>query len=170
MTPQAQDFLSRLEGLNPDTNDDLVGDLYDITDPLREDSSARQFLEAMLQFMESHPEADFGAPGPLVSIIEQHRGFYENLLAQSIARAPMYATLNMVNRILNSGLEDAERVKWLKPSSAFKLTQHFPRGFVNKRQSIWSSNVQTADKSVQRTSRPLSVKCSPKSPLQKTTS
>jgi hypothetical protein len=51
-------------------------------------------------------------PGPLVSLLERHRGRYERLLSESVKRKPTHMTLWMVNRILNSDVDDADRAYW----------------------------------------------------------
>ena len=68
--------------------------------------------EVIFRFMEEHPQADFGAPGPIVHAMEELGG-YEEALAESIMRRPIPHTLWMVSRILNSDLAPAERQRWL---------------------------------------------------------
>jgi hypothetical protein len=55
---------------------------------------------------------DLGTPGPLVHTLEDWRGLYEPLLAESIRRKPVPLTVWMVNRILNVNPPDAE--SWLR--------------------------------------------------------
>lgn len=63
---------------------------------------ARAVIEGVLGFMESHPEIEFGNPGPLVHHLEQFSlEFYVPLLSASIERAPTEHTLWMLNRIIN---------------------------------------------------------------------
>ena len=113
MNPEPEEFLSQLEQLRPDSNDYLESDLYELTGPLRNGPKVPELLETLFRFMEAHPEADFGAPGPLVHLIEQHRGAYEQLLSESVNRNPMYTTLHMLNRLLNTDLTKEERERWL---------------------------------------------------------
>lgn len=112
MTPRAQEFLQRLEDLKPDGNDHLEYGLYQITEPLASDPNVPELLEAMFRFMEAHPHADYGIPGPLVHVIERYPGIYESLLEESLARAPMSTTVHMVNRQLNADLSADERRRW----------------------------------------------------------
>ncbi len=60
-------------------------------------------IEPLLHLMESHPEADFGSPGPIVHFAEEFYGKgYEEILVQSIQRKPTGHTLWMLNRIVNT--------------------------------------------------------------------
>jgi hypothetical protein len=62
--------------------------------------------EAILRFMEEHPDLDYGMPGPLVRIVEQRFGDgYEDLLVDSINRRVTMHTLSMLNRITNGSQE-----------------------------------------------------------------
>ncbi|HEX4326236.1 MAG TPA: hypothetical protein VH105_05415 [Burkholderiales bacterium] len=66
-------------------------------------------VKSVLGFMEQHPGWDFGTPGALVHFVEKfHRKGYQELLVQSVGRAPTVHTLWMLNRIIN-GEQDAER-------------------------------------------------------------
>lgn len=59
-------------------------------------------IEGVLKFMESHPEIDFGAPGPLVHRLEASSlELYLPHLLASIDRRPTVHTLGMLNRIIN---------------------------------------------------------------------
>jgi hypothetical protein len=64
-------------------------------------------VRAILEFMETHPDVDLGAPGPLVHFVEQlyERGYEPELLA-SLRRRPVPHTIWMLHRIIN-GTRDA---------------------------------------------------------------
>jgi hypothetical protein len=63
--------------------------------------------------MERFPAEDFGSPGPLVGALEEMPGF-EGLLRESVARRPTQTTVWMVNRLLNSPLDEATRAAWME--------------------------------------------------------
>jgi hypothetical protein len=67
-------------------------------------------MPAMFDVMERLDHADLGSPGPLVHTIEGWPG-YENLLADSLRRKPSPLTVWMVNRILNTHLDNVDA--WL---------------------------------------------------------
>jgi hypothetical protein len=65
-------------------------------------------VEAVLRFMEEHPEIDYGAPGPLVHLIEgfwnkdaRSADCYDRLVVASIERKPTAHTAWLLNRIIN---------------------------------------------------------------------
>lgn len=66
---------------------------------------------AFFELMERLPDSDLGSPGELVHTMEQHIGSYEDLLEDSLRRAPTYLTVWMANRILN--VPSADRNRWL---------------------------------------------------------
>ena len=59
-------------------------------------------VEAILRFMENHPDVDFGTPGPLVHFVEAfHARGYEQRLVESLQRTPTPHTLWLLNRLIN---------------------------------------------------------------------
>lgn len=59
-------------------------------------------VEAILAFMESHSELEYGTPGPLVHFVETYRDRgYSQLLTASVSRRPTAHTLWMLNRLIN---------------------------------------------------------------------
>ena len=83
----------------------------EILDKITEDDGSIEYVDAILRFMESNPNVDYGMPGPVVHYIERYflQG-YEQLLFESLTRKPIQHTLWMLNRILNSPkLEDREK-------------------------------------------------------------
>ena len=72
-------------------------------------------VRPILLFMESHPQIDYGGPGPLVHFMERHyksdegyRTTYEELVVESIRRRPTAHTVFLLNRLIN-GSKEAEK-------------------------------------------------------------
>jgi hypothetical protein len=71
-------------------------------------------VPAMFAVMERYPDADLGAPGPLVHSIERLPvAEFEPLLRASVERQPGQLNVWMVNRILNSQLPAQHREELL---------------------------------------------------------
>ncbi len=79
--------------------DGLVHELYKLTAKWDEESIGSEAVEPILQFMESHPDLDYGSPGPLVQFVESRR--HEDKLIESIERRPTFHTMWMLNRLIN---------------------------------------------------------------------
>jgi len=89
-----------------------VARLYEILDGFDSLPGRDRAIQSMFELMERFPDADLGAPGPLVHEIEAIDG-YQAFLRQSLRRRPTDLTLWMVNRILNSELDEESRRSWL---------------------------------------------------------
>jgi hypothetical protein len=105
------DIATALEQLDPD-DPDFVSGLGAVMQAFAARGDGERSYAAIFRFMERHPDADFGAPGPIVHVLEELGG-YEDALAESIRRKPIAHTLWMVNRILNAELPSSERERWL---------------------------------------------------------
>lgn len=71
-------------------------------------------VEPILAFMETRPDIDFGAPGPLVHFVETFHGMgYEERLAASLQRKPTAVTVWMLNRLINGTQLVEARRKWI---------------------------------------------------------
>jgi hypothetical protein len=97
---------------------DFIIDPYGVIDRLRAASQEILALPqpldaapAMFELLERFPAEHFGTPGPLVGALEEIPG-YEPLLRESVARKPTQHTVWMVNRLLNSPLDEATRAGW----------------------------------------------------------
>ncbi|MCE9637842.1 MAG: hypothetical protein K8T90_19250 [Planctomycetes bacterium] len=80
----------------------------ELTDGWGANGAGLDVVEAVLRFMETHPDIDYGTPGALVHFVERrhHRG-YEDLLLASLSRRPTPHTAWMLNRLIN-GTRDPE--------------------------------------------------------------
>ena len=63
-----------------------------------------EFVEPILQFMESHPAIDFaGTHGPLIRFMERFQGLgYEEKLVESILRKPTVATVAVFDSVIHA--------------------------------------------------------------------
>ena len=94
-----------------------VARLYEILEGFDSLPGRDRAIQSMFELMERFPDADLGAPGPLVHEIEAIDG-YQASLRQSLRRRPTDLTLWMVNRILNSALDEESRRSWLNEMHA----------------------------------------------------
>ena len=87
---------------------DFIEQSAELADKWSNDPDRSQAIGPVLSFMEQHPEAEFGNPGPLVHFLEGFYGFgYEHELLISVARKPTKHTIWMLNRLIN-GTKDAD--------------------------------------------------------------
>jgi hypothetical protein len=97
----------------PDGCDDYIDYLNEVLNGvIRLDDGAAVFLEAFL-FFERNEDADLGMPGPLVQFLEQFYPAYVEHLSASVMRKPTFHTVWMVNRILNSSVDDTDRSRFI---------------------------------------------------------
>jgi hypothetical protein len=94
--------------------DHLVQELYKLTGKWEQKGVGVEALEPVLRFMESHPDLDYGSPGPLVQFAEtfgmagEGRDYEEKLIA-SLDRSPTLYTIWMLNRVINAKLDPEEK-------------------------------------------------------------
>jgi hypothetical protein len=114
MTRSVDDLLSDLQAFAP-TGDgaDNVHRLNEVLAGFAALPGCERVAPALFALLERHPQADFGAPGPLVHALEGQAG-YPALLAASLERQPTELTAWMANRLLNSRLARDDRNAWLK--------------------------------------------------------
>ncbi|HEY3448188.1 MAG TPA: hypothetical protein VGK67_17665 [Myxococcales bacterium] len=72
-------------------------------------------MPTILEFMEAHPDLDFGCPGALTHFVETffRKGYEEQLIA-SIRRRPTAQTVWMLNRVINGTKAARTRADLLK--------------------------------------------------------
>jgi hypothetical protein len=137
MIDSVSEFADRLNRFNP--NDDAfvlrVDELVDQTSP----ATLRIAYPAIFRFFETHPENDCGMPGTLVHMMEDHYPNYVDELIESIGRTPATNTVLMVNRILNSGIDDALRCRLIEclqtaieNESASRLVVEESKGYLER--------------------------------------
>ncbi|QDQ82186.1 hypothetical protein [Paraburkholderia megapolitana] len=99
------DLINQLAAISQ--SDDIIELTAALIDSLSSSSPGVEMLDPILRFMESHPDWDFGLPGPLVHFVEKfYRRGYEEELLKSVQRRPTAHTAWMLNRIIN-GEKDA---------------------------------------------------------------
>jgi hypothetical protein len=132
MTRSVDDLLSDLQAFAP-TGDgaDNVHRLNELLAGFAALPGCERVAPALFALLERHPQADFGAPGPLVHALEGQPG-YPHLLAASLERQPTELTAWMANRLLNSKLARDDRQAWLKRLTV--VTSH-PRAAAGVRDS-----------------------------------
>jgi hypothetical protein len=87
--------------------DDPYADFGEICEDLRKEQAGPEILEILLQFIEGHPDVDYGSPGPLMHYMETFSGLvYEGAVLASLARRPTSYTIWMLNRMINSAKGD----------------------------------------------------------------
>ena len=92
------------------TSDHFVADSYDLIDQWSSAGVGSETLEPILRFMETHPDIDYGLPGPLVAFLERfYRNGYEDELVTSVQRRPTFPTIKMLQRVVNSAERHDER-------------------------------------------------------------
>ena len=105
MQVTTEELIARLSEIDPNAKDssEVVAMLYDVVDDAEQLPDQSKLLLPIFEFLEKWPEADLGAPGPLVHFVERFilSGYDEQLL-RSLARQPVPSTVWMVNRMLNS--------------------------------------------------------------------
>jgi hypothetical protein len=91
-------------------SDSFEDQLGDIADSWTNQPNAFEAIDPILQFMEAHPELEYGTPGPLVHFVETfYRKGYEQKLVGSVQRKPTLHTTWMLNRLINGATDPAEK-------------------------------------------------------------
>ncbi|RYD83679.1 MAG: hypothetical protein EOP84_07530 [Verrucomicrobiaceae bacterium] len=141
MITSADEFRDRLMRLDPYADefvihaDELVAQLApEIADSV---------FPAVFEFFEAAPDADCGAPGVLVHHIERYYPNYVSGLRESVRRRPSYNGVLMINRILNSDLDETSRTELMEILRAVVANHSAPDeviemtvGFIERREQI----------------------------------
>ncbi len=100
-------FSERLNRLDPDDDAFVlhVDDLVENTTP----AILELAYPSIFRFFEAHPENDCGMPGTLVHMMEDYYPNYVDELVESVSRMPSANAVLMVNRILNSDVDEKLR-------------------------------------------------------------
>jgi len=113
MTRSVDDLLRELQAFAPTADGaDNVHRLNELLEGFAALPGCERLVPALLALMERHPQADFGAPGPLVAALECQPG-YAQQLAASLERQPTELGAWMANRLLNSPLPREQRAALL---------------------------------------------------------
>ena len=114
MTRSVDELLRELQAFAPTGDgEDNVHRLNDLLEDFASLPDCERVVPALLALVERHPQADFGAPGPLVRALECQPG-YPDQLAASLERQPTELGAWMANRLLNSKLPRDDRAAWLR--------------------------------------------------------
>ena len=109
---------------------------------------ADSIYPAVFEFFEATPDADCGAPGTLVHHVEEFYPHYLPALKQSVRRKPSYNGVLMINRILNSDMDETERSELMQILRATVVESSAPdeviemvERFIRRREQINSEQV-----------------------------
>jgi hypothetical protein len=91
---------------------DLELALYDLSDML-EGQELTDVLAEIFRFYEKHPDIELGNPGPLVTLMENSGINYVPELLTSLESSPTYVTVNTLARIINTDIDDADKVRFV---------------------------------------------------------
>jgi len=89
------------------SGDDFEWQSGQLTDEWGNEPKGLEIVEAILQFMESHPEIRYGAPGSLVHFVEAFPNYDEKII-ESVERKPTPHTVWMLDRVI-TGEQDQRR-------------------------------------------------------------
>jgi len=114
MDPKSELFVQKLLALAPTGDEvELEETLYRLVGLLDDAENAFETIPTIFDFIERYPEADLGAPGPLVHFIERFYPAYLGGLFASIERKPTVLTVWMLNRILIAKISPEPRARIL---------------------------------------------------------
>lgn len=123
MTSPTNRLIAELDAFAPfDDEGDNTTRLEALMHVLSELPDPTAVFPAVFALIERFPEAELGAPGPLVHELESLGG-YNQQLSLSVRRRPTDLTVWMVNRILNSSSAPQDRAPWL---SLLRLAAEHP--------------------------------------------
>lgn len=105
-----QDFEQKLTLVDPEA-DDFELQMDALIESLPPENQ-QAVIPAIFRFFEKYPLNVLGLPGTFTHFIEDFWPSYEDLLLASLARQPSFASIQMVNRILNSKLSSVKRKKY----------------------------------------------------------
>ena len=95
------EIIKKLESI-PKEETDLVGPVYEALEEVKNIDDPNNFFPMAFKFMRERSSADFGIPGPLSHLIEEHFPDCVGDLAESIKIKPTEPTLFLARRIFNS--------------------------------------------------------------------
>jgi len=103
-----------IESLDKLVGEDLVSELYEITEPLEEAKDISESFDNIFRFFQRNKNADLGSPGPLVHLLESHYPKYVPNLIASLESEPAELTVFMLHRIMNSNISTSDKEKYHK--------------------------------------------------------
>ena len=114
---------------------------------------AESVFPAVFEFFEAAPDADCGAPGTLVHHVEHYYPNYVTELKESVRRKPSYNGVLMINRILNSDLNETDRSQLMEIlrdavtcQSAPDVVTELAERFIKRREQINSEHVMDVNR------------------------
>lgn len=105
MSEQIEKIVKEIKGKIGE--DDFIESATDGCNRLYEIDKIGASIDSLLLLMETHQNADFGTPGPIVHFLEKfYKNGYEQKLFNSIKRKPTMHTLWMLNRLIDGADEE----------------------------------------------------------------
>ena len=90
--------------------DDFASSSAELTEAWTAAAVGVESIDPILEFMEAHPDLDYGMPGALVHFVEEYyQKGYEERLINSVSRKPTMLTVWMLNRVINGTQEPAKK-------------------------------------------------------------
>jgi hypothetical protein len=90
------------------SGDDFEWQSGQLTDEWENEPKSLEIIEAILQFMESHPEIEYGTPGSLIHFVEAFPNYKEKII-ESVERKPTPHTVWMLDRVLTAEQDQRRR-------------------------------------------------------------
>ena len=112
--PEVVRIESDLHAIRSSTN--FVAESHELVDRWSLDGVGVEAVEPILGFMESHPDIDYGTPGPLIHFIEHVAegapSEYEDALLAAVSRRPTRWTVWLVSRVLDGANATDARARY----------------------------------------------------------
>lgn len=110
-----------------------IAQLYALLDDEWEQATDRErAMPSLFALLERFPDAELGTPGPIAHALEAMGGC-ASALRKSLLRQPTHLTVWMVNRILNTTHDAAERRVWL---SVLAEAAHHPHASTSTKEHV----------------------------------
>jgi hypothetical protein len=115
----ADEIARRLDEFRPSGDEtETVHRLYELLPHAMPQSD--RLVQALYGVLERFPDAELGAPGPIVHALERMAG-YEAALRSSLARQPTPYTVWMCNRLLNAATDEQQEADWMAALEAVAI-------------------------------------------------
>jgi hypothetical protein len=116
------------------SRDDFASSSATLTEAWSAAGVGVESIDPILEFMEAHPDQDYGMPGALVHFVEEFDDKdYVGRLIKSISRKPTMLTVWMLNRVINGTREPARKEARI---SAMRLAATNPKADIQTLEEI----------------------------------
>ncbi len=146
MDDKQQQFCTGLAKLDPEASFSLSADLYDLLELIDNEADISPAYTAIFDFIERHPDADMGNPGPLVHRLEREYPRYLPKLLDSLQSKPTDLILVMLNRVLNTTLSDQARTAYLAALKSVAEGNHTDAAIKEQASAMYQAHIESGDK------------------------